>query len=104
MYAIIRTGGKQYRVRENDVVVIERLPGEAGDAVTLNEVLYVGGEETEPRFGTPNIEGATVQGTIVEQAKGTKIHGLTYIKVKGHQKHYGHRQLQTRLRIVKIAA
>lgn len=105
MYAIIRTGGKQYHVRENQTITIERLPGEEGDSVTINEVLFVGGEESAtPRFGTPYVPGASVKATIVAQQKGTKIHGLTYIKVKGHQRHYGHRQLQTRLLIEKIAA
>ncbi len=100
MYAVIRTGGKQYRVASNDTVVVERLEGAVGDQVVIDDVLFVGGES--PRAGSPTVAGATVTGTIVGQGKGKKIHGLTYIKVKGHQRHYGHRQYETRLRIDSI--
>lgn len=102
MYAVIRTGGKQYRVQQNDTIVIEKLDGEVGATVTIDEVLFVGGDT--PRFGSPTVAGAKVTGTIVEQGKGKKINGLTYIKVKSHQRHYGHRQPQTRLRIDGIEA
>ena len=102
MYAVIRTGGKQYRVAEKDTVVVEKLEGAEGDVVTIDDVLFVGGET--PQFGTPTVAGAKVTATIVSQGKGKKIHGITYIKVKNHQRHYGHRQLETRLRIDSIAA
>ena len=102
MYAIIRTGGKQYRVQENETVIVEKLEGAEGDAITLNEVLFLGGDSAT--FGSPTVDGASVSGTIVKQGKGKKIHGITYIKVKNHQRHYGHRQLQTTIRIDKIAA
>lgn len=104
MYAMIRTGGKQYRVQENDTIIVERLDGEVGDAVTLGEVLALGGGENAARFGTPLLSGVSVSGTIVRQCKGKKIHGFTYIKVKNHQKHYGHRQFETHIRIGKIEA
>ena len=102
MYAVIRAGGKQYRVQENDTIVVEKLEGSEGDAITLDQVLFVGGDT--PRFGTPLVDGARVTGKIVRQGKGKKIHGYTYIKVKNHQRHYGHRQLITHVRIEKIEA
>ena len=100
MYAVIRTGGKQYRVQENDTIEIEKLLGEVGESLTIDDVLFVGGETA--KFGSPTVAGASVSGTIVKQGKGKKIHGLTYIKVKGHQRHYGHRQQLTTLRIDAI--
>ena len=102
MYAVIRAGGKQYRVQENDTIVIEKQEGSEGDTITLGEVLFLGGDS--PKFGAPLVEGAKVTGTIVSQGKGKKIHGFTYIKVKNHQRHYGHRQQITRVRIDKIEA
>ena len=71
MYAVIKTGGKQYRVAKNQVIKIERLAGEAGDEITFPEVLMVGGDE--PKVGSPLVEGAKVTGTLLEQAKGEKI-------------------------------
>ena len=100
MYAIVRAGGKQYRVQENDTIVIEKMDGGVGEAVTLGEVLFVGGDA--PQFGSPVVAGAKVSGTIVRQGKGKKIHGLTYVKVKNQQRHYGHRQFETHVRIDKI--
>ncbi len=102
MYAVIRTGGKQYRVTEKDTVVVEKLDGDVGATVTIDDVLFVGGDA--PKVGSPTVSGASVTATIVRQGKGKKVHGLTYIKVKGHQRHYGHRQQQTTLRIDAIAA
>ena len=102
MYAVIRTGGKQYRVEQNDTIVVEKLEGNVGDAITLDEVLCVGGDSST--FGTPLVAGASVAGTIVKQGKGKKINGLTYVKVKNHQRHYGHRQFETHIRIGAIQA
>lgn len=102
MYAVIRAGGRQYRVQENDTIEVNKLAGEPGDSITLGEVLFLGGDT--PRFGAPLVEGAKVTGTILRQGKGKKIHGFTYIKVKNHQRHYGHRQHITHIRIDKIEA
>lgn len=102
MYAVIRAGGKQYRVQENETIVIEKVEGAIGDSITIEEVLALGGDK--PQFGSPTVSGAKVSGTIVRQGKGKKIHGYTYIKVKGHQRHYGHRQPETHVRIDKIEA
>ncbi|MES2460440.1 MAG: 50S ribosomal protein L21 [Armatimonadota bacterium] len=102
MYAVIRAGGKQYRVQENETIIVEKLDGGVGDAITLGEVLALGGDT--PQFGSPIVSGAKVSGTIVRQGKGKKIHGYTYVKVKGQQRHYGHRQFETHVRIDKIEA
>ncbi len=100
MYAVIRACGKQYRVQENDTITLDKLEGSEGDTITLGEVLFLGGDT--PRFGAPLVEGASVTGTIVRQGKSKKINGLTYIKVKNHQRHYGHRQEITQVRVDKI--
>jgi large subunit ribosomal protein L21 len=102
MYAVIRAGGKQYRVQENETIIVEKLDGNVGEAVTLDEVLALGGDTTT--IGLPLVQGASVSATITRQGKGKKIHGLTYIKVKNHQRHYGHRQFETHLHIDKITA
>jgi large subunit ribosomal protein L21 len=100
MYAVIRTGGKQYRVQENDTIIVEKLVVEVGETLTISDVLALGGDS--PKFGAPLVEGASVTATVVAQGKGKKINGLTYVKVKGQQRHYGHRQEQTTLRIDAI--
>lgn len=102
MYAIVRSGGKQYRVEENGIITIDKLAGEAGETVTLGEVLYVGGND-EPQWGKPLVSGASVTATIVEQAKGKKINAFTYKAKKNIHKHWGHRQQLTRIRIQSIA-
>ena len=100
MYAIIVTGGKQYRVSPGDVLRVERLPGERGGEVVLDQVLMVGGEEV--RVGQPLVENASVKGQIVRQGQGKKI--LVYKKKrrKGYRRKQGHRQLYTALQIQEI--
>jgi large subunit ribosomal protein L21 len=102
MYAVIKTGGKQYRVAPNDVITVERLEGEAGADLTLSEVLMVAGEGAL-KVGTPMLAGATVSATIVEQTRGDKV----LIFKKRRRKHYrrknGHRQDLTVLKITAIA-
>jgi large subunit ribosomal protein L21 len=100
MYAVIRTGGKQYRVKQDDTIIVEKLDGNAGDTITISDVLLLGGEVT--KIGAPTVAGASVTAKIVTQTKGKKIHGFTYIKVKNHQRHYGHRQFETHLKIEAI--
>lgn len=102
MYAIVRSGGKQYRVEENGIVTVDKLEGVAGDAVTIDEVLFVGGDS--PKWGAPVVAGASVKATIVEQAKGKKIDGFTYKAKKNIHRHWGHRQQLTRLKIESISA
>lgn len=100
MYAIIQTGGKQYRVAPGDVLRVERLPGERGAEVVLDQVLMVGGEEV--RVGQPLVDNASVRGQIVRQGQGKKI--LVYKKKrrKNYRRKQGHRQLYTALQIQEI--
>ncbi len=102
MYAIVRVCGKQYRVQENDLLKVSRIEGEAGTALTLDEVLAVGGE-SESQFGSPTVAGATVGASIVAQGKGPKINGLTYKPKKNIRRRYGHRQDITTLKIGAIS-
>jgi large subunit ribosomal protein L21 len=102
MYAIVRSGGKQYRVEEKETVTVDRMDGEAGDSITLDEVLFLGGDE--PRWGAPTVQGASIAATIVEQAKGKKIDGFTYKAKKNVRHHWGHRQQLTRIKIESITA
>jgi len=103
MYAIVRAGGKQYRVEEKNILDVDKLAGEAGESITLGEVLYVGGVDT-PQWGKPVVEGAAVTAKILAQTKGKKIDGFTYKAKKNIHKHWGHRQLITRVQIESIAA
>ncbi|ESR25319.1 50S ribosomal protein L21 [Lutibaculum baratangense] len=103
MYAVIKTGGKQYRVAANDVIRIERLPGEAGDTITFEEVLFVG-EGDDVKVGAPFIKGATVTGELVEQARGKKVHIFKKRRRKHYQRSAGHRQDLSVVRITDIAA
>ena len=102
MQAIIVTGGKQYVVNEGDTLFIEKLPVEAGDAVTFDQVLaIVDGENT--KFGTPVVEGAKVDAKVVKNGKGKKLNILTYKAKKGYHKRQGHRQPYTKVEIGKIS-
>ena len=103
MYAIIRTGGKQYRVKTGDVVRVERLEGAVGTSVTLDDVLLVAGEG-EPRVGSPRVEGASVVGTVVEQDRDAKIRVFKYKKRKHYRRTRGHRQSFTAVRIAAVRA
>jgi large subunit ribosomal protein L21 len=101
MYAVIRTGGKQYRVAKNDVIKIERLPGEAGQTVEFDEVLMVGGEQ--PLVGTPLVPGAKVLGTLLEQTRGPKIIVFKKKRRKNYKRRTGHRQDISVVRVTEIA-
>lgn len=102
MQAIIVTGGKQYVVNEGDTLFIEKLPVEAGDAVTFGQVLaIVDGENT--KFGTPVVEGAKVEATVVKNGKGKKVRVYKYKAKKGYHKRQGHRQPYTKVEIGKIS-
>ncbi|MFN3651119.1 MAG: 50S ribosomal protein L21 [Armatimonadota bacterium] len=103
MYVIIETGGKQYRVAEQDVLRVEKLDGEVGDEVKIDRVLLVGGEDGV-RVGAPYVDGATVTATVVRQGKGRKIKGFTFKAKKNERKRYGHRQFFTEVRIQAISA
>jgi large subunit ribosomal protein L21 len=103
MFAVIRTGGKQYKVAQDDLVIVEKLSGEPGAVVDFDEVLMIG-DGAELSAGTPLVAGATVSATIVEQSRAAKI--LVFKKKRRHnyRRKKGHRQYQTVLRIGEIRA
>ncbi|MCB1884075.1 MAG: 50S ribosomal protein L21 [Geminicoccaceae bacterium] len=103
MYAVIKTGGKQYRVAPGDVIKVEKLDAEAGGTVELAEVLLIGGEG-EPKVGTPLLGGAKVTATVLEQGKADKIVIFKKRRRKNSRRKTGHRQKLTVLRITDIAA
>ena len=100
MYAVIRTGGKQYRVAPNEVVRVEKIEAEPGSTVEFDEVLLVGGEET--RVGRPLVEGAKVTATVLDQIKGPKIVVFKKKRRKNYRRKRGHRQQLTVLRVQDI--
>lgn len=102
MYAVIRTGGKQYKVSEGDLLKVEKLAGEVGESIELAEVLMVGGEEV--KIGTPLLPEAKVTAKIVEQGKDKKILVFKSKRRKNYRKKNGHRQPITRLQITAIEA
>lgn len=103
MYAVIKTGGKQYRVAANDTVTIEKVAGEAGATVEFTEVLMVGGEG-EPKFGKPMIAGAKVTAEVVEQGRADKVIAFKKRRRKNSRRKRGHRQEQTTVKIKDIIA
>jgi large subunit ribosomal protein L21 len=103
MYAVVETGGKQYKVSVGQQLEVEKLPGEKGDQVVLDKVLLVAGEG-EARVGRPTLEGAQVVGQIVAQDRGDKIIVFRKKRRHGFRKTQGHRQYLTRLKIVEIKA
>lgn len=100
-YAVIRTGGKQYRVAEGDIVRIEKLTGSPGDKVTLGDVLFIGGNG-EVNIGLPLLADAKVTGEIVGQTKAKKVLVFKKKRRKGYSRQRGHRQQQTMLKITGI--
>ena len=103
MYAVIKTGGKQYRVREGDIIEIEKLDSDEGTAVDFEDILMVG-EGEDVKIGTPFIDGCKVTGTITEQKRGKKIEIIKFRRRKHHQKRTGHRQYLTKVEITSISA
>ncbi|MBI3919835.1 MAG: 50S ribosomal protein L21 [Armatimonadetes bacterium] len=103
MHAVIRTGGKQYRVEENSVVEVEKLPLSVGEPFETDQVLLVS-DESGVQVGTPMVANARVHGTVVAQDKRRRISGLRFKPKKNYLKRYGHRQPITRIRIERIEA
>lgn len=101
MYAVIRTGGKQYRVAAEDVIEIEKIAGEPGDIVSLEEVLMLGGDGG-PTVGTPLITGASVAAEVLEQKRAAKLLVFKKKRRKNYRRKHGHRQQLTALRITEI--
>lgn len=103
MYAIIETGGKQYKVQEGDVVFIEKLVAEEGSAVSFDKVLAVSNEGVLS-FGSPVVESATVSAKVLSHGKDKKVMIFKYKPKKGYRKRQGHRQPYTKVQIEKINA
>ncbi|MCL6445358.1 MAG: 50S ribosomal protein L21 [Alicyclobacillus sp.] len=103
MYAIVETGGKQYRVAEGDTIVVEKLAAEVGAEVTLDKVFLVS-DENGTRVGTPTLPGASVTAKVVEHGKAKKIVVFKYKAKKNYHKKQGHRQQFTKLTIESIQA
>lgn len=101
IYAVVKTGGKQYRVSQGDVVRVERLPGEVGDKVTLVDVLFIGGNG-EVKIGTPKLANASVTGEILDQGRAKKILVFKKKRRKSYSRKQGHRQRVTTLKITEI--
>ena len=101
VFAVIETGGKQYKVSEGDVIFVEKLGVEDGAEYTFDKVLAIGGESFVA--GTPYVEGATVTATVVKSGRGKKIYVLKYKAKKNEKKKIGHRQDYTKVQINKIA-
>ena len=102
MYAIIATGGKQYKVAEGDVIKVERLGAGAGETVTFDQVLGVNNGELQ--IGCPTVSGATVTATVEKEGKAKKVIVYKYKRKTGYHKKNGHRQLYTQVKIEKINA
>ena len=102
MYAVIKTGGKQHKVSEGDVIAIEKIEGDKGDAIVFDQVLMVE-KDGDIRIGRPVVEGAKVTGEILAQTKGDKLIVFKMKKRKGFHKKNGHRQQLTSMRIKEIS-
>ncbi len=100
MYAIIATGGKQYKVSEGDIITIEKLGVEAGEKVTFDQVLAVAGDDM--KVGTPTVAGASVEASVVAEGRGKKVIVYKYKRKTGYHKKNGHRQSFTKVKIEKI--
>ncbi len=103
MYAVIKTGGKQYRVQEGDTVFVEKLNAEVGSTVAFEDVLLVSADG-DVKIGKPVVEGAKVSGTVVENGKGKKVIIFKYKSKKDYRKKQGHRQPYTKVKINAIEA
>jgi len=100
MYAVIKTGGKQYRVAAGDKIFVEKLPGNVGDAISFDQVLMVGGEAM--KLGKPLVSGAKVEAKILEHGRGEKVIIFKFRRRKNYRRKTGHRQPFTTLQITDI--
>ena len=103
MYAVIQSGGKQYKVEPGSTVFVEKLPGDAGDAVKFDEVLLISNDEAV-HVGRPLVEGATVTGEIVEHGRGKKLVVFKFKRRKNYRLRNGHRQDYTEVRIPNVVS
>lgn len=104
MFAVVKTGGKQYRVSQGDQIRVEKLPGSVGETVELSDVLLLVDDEENVQIGQPLVEGARVKAEIVDQARAKKIIVFKMKRRKNYRRKAGHRQPYTALKIVEIAA
>ncbi len=102
MYAVIKTGGKQYRVSEGDTLRVEKLDGSAGETIEFDQVLAVG-EGADLKVGTPFVKGGKVTATVKEQGRAKKVEIIKFRRRKHHMKKMGHRQSYTELEIIGIS-
>jgi large subunit ribosomal protein L21 len=104
MYAVIKTGGKQYRVAKDQYLKIEKLEAEVGSTVDFDQVLLIGGDGAEPKVGAPLLDGVKVTAEVVEQTRGPKIVIFKKRRRKNFRRKTGHRQSITVVKIAEIAA
>jgi large subunit ribosomal protein L21 len=102
MYAVIKTGGKEYRVSKGDLIRVEKIGGNVGDQVTLNDVLMVS-KDGETQLGTPHLANVVIQGEIVQETKGKKVLTYKMKRRKNYRRFKGHRQTYTYLKVNDIA-
>ena len=102
MYAVIQTGGKQYRVQKGDKIFVEKLPGNVGDAVSFDKVLLLGGDAV--KVGKPLVSGAKVEAKILEHGRGEKVIIFKFRRRKNYHRKTGHRQPFTTVQITDIKA
>lgn len=103
MFAVIKTGGKQYRVAKDDVIVVEKLEGQPGDEISFKDVLLVG-DGANIQVGAPVVAGATVTGKLVETAKGEKVMVFKKRRRNTYRRKRGHRQIETKVQITGVSA
>ena len=103
MYAVIKTGGKQYRVEEGNTLRVEKVDGAEGDSIHFDNVLLVG-NGADVTIGTPMVDGGKVTATVEEQGRSRKIDVIKFKRRKGYKRQYGHRQAFTEVRITAISA
>ena len=103
MFAVIKSGGKQYRVAKGDIITVEKLLGEPGDQVALDTVLMLGGDGKVPTVGAPTVDKAQVFAEVVEQSRADKIIVFKKQRRQGYRRKKGHRQAQTILRILEVS-
>ncbi len=103
MYAVIKTGGKQYRVQAGDVLIVEKLAGEPGAELTFDNVLMLGDMAGDVTVGAPLIEGAVVTGALLETRKGEKVKIFKKIRRQGYRRTQGHRQTESVVRVLSVA-
>ena len=102
MYAVVKTGGKEYRVSKGELIRVEKIEGNVGDQVTLKDVLMVS-KEGETRLGTPLLANVVIQGEIVQEIKGKKVLTYKMKRRKNYRRFKGHRQTYTYLKVNDIA-